>query len=84
MYLLDTQTGQSTLLSKHTGDVQYTPQYFSQDGKKLYYLTDEGSEFRYLASYDIATGARQKEEEALGYCVSVLVQKQEIPGGDHQ
>lgn len=64
MYLLDTQTGQSTLLSKHTGDVQYTPQYFSLDGKKLYYLTDEGSEFRYLASYDIATGASQKEEEA--------------------
>lgn len=64
MYLLDTQTGQSTLLSKHSGDVQYTPQYFSLDGKKLYYLTDEGSEFRYLASYDIATGTRQKEEEA--------------------
>ncbi|HBK87022.1 MAG: alpha/beta fold hydrolase [Cyclobacteriaceae bacterium] len=75
MYLLDTQTGQSTLLSKHTGDVQYTPQYFSQDGKKLYYLTDEGSEFRYLASYDIATGARQKEEEAPWDIVSAFLSR---------
>lgn len=75
MYLLDTQTGQSTLLSKHTGDVQYTPQYFSLDGKKLYYLTDEGSEFRYLASYDIATGARQKEEEAPWDIVSAFLSR---------
>jgi len=64
MYLLDTQTGTTKLLSEHTGDAQYDPQYFSMDGKKLFYLTDEGSEFTYLASYDIATGAKQKVEEA--------------------
>ncbi len=64
MYLLDTQTGTPKLISAHEGDIQYNPQYFSMDGKKLYYLTDEGSEFRYLASYDIASGAKQKVEEA--------------------
>ncbi len=64
MYLLDVQTGESKLLSKHEGDVQYSPQYFSLDGKKLFYTTDEGSEFTYLASYDIATGEKQKVEEA--------------------
>jgi len=64
MYLRDTQTGKEKLLSDHTGDVQYDPQYFSLDGKTLYYLTDEGSEFRYLASYDIASGERKKVEEA--------------------
>lgn len=63
MYLLDTQTGESKLLSAHEGDVQYAPQYFSLDGKKLFYLTDEGSEFQYLASYDIATGQSQKIQE---------------------
>ncbi|MBY0433515.1 MAG: S9 family peptidase, partial [Cyclobacteriaceae bacterium] len=63
MYLLDTQSGKMQLLSKHEGDAQYNPQYFSLDGKKLYFLTDEGSEFMYLASYDIATGAKQKVEE---------------------
>lgn len=64
MYLLDTQTGKQRLLSEHTGDVQYAPQYFSLDGRKLFYLTDEGSEFKYLASYDVATGEKKKIEEA--------------------
>lgn len=64
MFLLDTQTGKAQLLSAHEGDVQYSPQYFSMDGKKLYYLTDEGSEYQYLASYDVATGEKQKVEEA--------------------
>jgi len=64
MYLLDTQTGKSELLSSHEGDVQYDPQYFSLDGGKLIYLTNEGSEFMYLASYDIAIKAKTKLEEA--------------------
>lgn len=64
MYLLDTQTGNAKLISQHTGDVQYDAQYFSIDGKKLYYLTDEGSEFTYLASYDIETAEKKKIEEA--------------------
>ncbi|MEQ9229969.1 MAG: S9 family peptidase, partial [Cyclobacteriaceae bacterium] len=64
MYLLDTQSGNKKLLSAHEGDAQYSPQYFSLDGKKLFFLTDEGSEFNYLASYDIETGAKEKVEEA--------------------
>jgi len=64
MYLLDTQSGKTQLLSKHDGDVQYNPQYFSLDGKQLYYTTNEGSEFNYLASYDIASGEKMKVEEA--------------------
>ncbi len=64
MYLLDTQSGKSELLSVHEGDVQYNPQYFSLDGSKLIYLTNEGSEFMYLASYDIAAKTKTKLEEA--------------------
>jgi len=64
MYLLDVQTGKTQLLSAHEGDVSYNPQYFSLDGRKLFYTTNEGSEFAYLASYDIATGEKQKVEEA--------------------
>lgn len=64
MYLLDTQTGKSKLLSTHEGDTQFIPQYFSMDGSKLYFLTDKGSEFAYLASYDIASGTITKVEEA--------------------
>jgi dipeptidyl aminopeptidase/acylaminoacyl peptidase len=64
MYLLDTQSGKVKHLSQHDGNVQFAPQYFSLDGKKLYYLTDEGSEYMYLANYDIATGEKAKTEEA--------------------
>ncbi|MEJ1237021.1 alpha/beta fold hydrolase [Chryseolinea sp. T2] len=64
MYLLDVQTGKTKLISEHKGNVDFSPQYFSLDGKKLYYLTDEGSEFKYIASYDIATGEKKKVEEA--------------------
>jgi dipeptidyl aminopeptidase/acylaminoacyl peptidase len=64
IYLLDTQSGKLQLLSKHEGDVQFSAQYFSLDGKKLYYLTNDGSEFMYLASYDIASGEKKKVEEA--------------------
>jgi dipeptidyl aminopeptidase/acylaminoacyl peptidase len=64
MYLLDTQSGKTKLLSEHQGDVSYSPQYFSHDGKQLFYLTNEGSEFTYLASYDMASGEKKKVEEA--------------------
>jgi dipeptidyl aminopeptidase/acylaminoacyl peptidase len=64
MYLLDTQSGKIKHLTPHEGNVAYSPQYFSLDGKKLYYLTNEGSEFMYVASYDVATGQKQKIEEA--------------------
>lgn len=64
MYLLDTQSKKVKHLSPHEGNVQFAPQYFSGDGKKLFYLTDDGSEYTYLASYDIATGEKTKIEEA--------------------
>jgi dipeptidyl aminopeptidase/acylaminoacyl peptidase len=63
MYLLDTQSGKLKHLSKHEGNIQYNPQYFSLDGKKLYYLTNEGNEFTYLSSYDVETGTTKKEIE---------------------
>jgi dipeptidyl aminopeptidase/acylaminoacyl peptidase len=64
MYLLDTQTKKIKLISRHDGNVRYDPQYFSHDGTKLLYLTDEGSEFTYLASYDINNGVKVRLEEA--------------------
>ncbi|HEX7013979.1 MAG TPA: S9 family peptidase [Cyclobacteriaceae bacterium] len=63
MYLLDTRTGKITHLSPHEGDISYQPQYFSLDGTRMYFLTNEGSEFMYLDSYDIATGKREKVQE---------------------
>ncbi len=62
MYLRDMQTGAVRHLSPHTGDVKYSPQAFSPDGKYLYYTTDEGSEFAWLARYDVASGRRDTVE----------------------
>jgi dipeptidyl aminopeptidase/acylaminoacyl peptidase len=64
MYVLDTQSGKLKLISDHKGDVQFNPQYFTLDGKQLVYLTDEGSEFAYLATYDLTSGEKKKLEEA--------------------
>ncbi len=56
MYLLDTQSGEAKLISEHKGDTQYAPQYFSPDGKELYYLTNENNEFMYIKKYDLSSG----------------------------
>lgn len=64
MYLFDSQTGTTKLITEHTGSIQYNPQYFSPDGRQLIYLTDENSEFMYLASYNVLTGEKRKLEDA--------------------
>ena len=64
VYILDTESGESKHITPHEGDVDYSPQYFSSDGKKLIYLTNEGSEFMYISSYDLATGEKTKIENA--------------------
>ena len=56
MYLLDRQTGDLRHLTPHEGDIQFNPQYFSRDNSKLYYLSDEGSEFTHLRAYDLESG----------------------------
>jgi dipeptidyl aminopeptidase/acylaminoacyl peptidase len=59
MYLLDTESGESKIISEHEGDVQYDPQYFSLDDSKLYYLTNKDNEYMYIKSYDLTTGETQ-------------------------
>lgn len=63
MYLLDLESGKRTDISEHKGDATYSPQFFSSDNKYLYYTTDEGSDFVYLARRDLETGAVEKVYE---------------------
>lgn len=63
MYLHNRTTGETTDISEHEGEVQYNPQYFSNDNKSLYYLTDEDAEFVYLVRLDLATGKKEKVYE---------------------
>ncbi len=64
MYLLDRETNTTMDLGEHEGDVSYDPQYFSQDGNYLIYLTDEGHEFTYLMQYNLKTGEKELLEKA--------------------
>ncbi len=58
--LIDLSTGEARNLTEHGDeDVANSPQMFTRDGSKLYYSTDENSEFRYLASYDMKTGTKK-------------------------
>ncbi|MHA6249488.1 S9 family peptidase [Pontibacter sp. CAU 1760] len=55
LYLYNTQTKQLKKLTNHTQDISYSPQTFTPDNKHLYFLTDEGAEFKQLKSYDLAS-----------------------------
>ena len=64
MYIFDRQKKKLKHLSPHEGDINFEPHEFTVDSKKLFFLTDEGSEFRYLKSYDLETGAFETVETA--------------------
>lgn len=55
MYLLDRDSSQPQLITKHSGDVAYEPLDFSVDGKTLYCSSDATGEFRALYALDLAT-----------------------------
>jgi dipeptidyl aminopeptidase/acylaminoacyl peptidase len=64
VYLYNTATKELKNLTTHTGDVANNAQTFDIDSKFLYYLTDAGGEFRYVARYDLASGKTEVVEKA--------------------
>jgi len=63
IHLLDRESGALRNLTTHKGDVFNTPQFFSVDGRWLYYLSDEAAEYRYLVRMEIETGHREVIEK---------------------
>lgn len=63
MYLYERASGKRTDISEHEGDATYNPQFFSLDSKFLYYTTDEGSDFVYLAKRNLESGEVTREFE---------------------
>ena len=59
IYLYDRESEKMKHLTPHQGDVSNSPQAFSPDGSSLYFTTDEGHEFSYLARYDLESGERE-------------------------
>ena len=59
LYLYNFETKAITHISKHTGDAEFSPQFFDLANKHLYFLTNENSEFKYLATYNLDTGEKE-------------------------
>jgi dipeptidyl aminopeptidase/acylaminoacyl peptidase len=62
--LYDTQTKQTKNITEHTGPVDNAVASFDPQSKYLYYLTNDGHEFSYLARYELGTGKKQAVEKA--------------------
>lgn len=58
LFLLNRSTGVQTKINDNQS--KNYAQYFSKDNKSMYYLTDDGSEFKHLMKYDIETGEKTK------------------------
>ncbi len=56
IYLFDREKSEYRNITAHEGEVRNTVQSFDVDSKKLYYSTNEDSEFMYIKSYDLAAG----------------------------
>jgi dipeptidyl aminopeptidase/acylaminoacyl peptidase len=61
--LFDRQANKERTLTTHQGEVFNDPVEFSRDGKFLYALCDEASEFKYLVRTELATGKREVLEK---------------------
>ena len=64
VYLYNVVTKEMKNITEHTGDVGNSAEAFDVNSKYLYYLTDKGSEFKYVARYDLATGKSEVVEKA--------------------
>ena len=63
VYLYNVATKEMKNITPHQGDVASTPAVFDPATRYLYYQTDEGSEFSYVARYDLATGKKEPVEK---------------------
>ncbi|HVF73169.1 MAG TPA: S9 family peptidase [Chthoniobacterales bacterium] len=64
VYLYNVETKEMKNLTAHSGDVENNPETFDPSSKFLYYLSDEGSEFKGVVRYDLATGEKAVTEKA--------------------
>jgi dipeptidyl aminopeptidase/acylaminoacyl peptidase len=60
LFLADMQSGSVKKINSDEAPSMNGFQDLSSAEKKLYYTTDEGSEFQYVMQYDIATGKKEK------------------------
>ncbi|MFL6588707.1 MAG: prolyl oligopeptidase family serine peptidase [Chthoniobacterales bacterium] len=64
VYLYNVATKEMKNITSHTGDVGNSPETFDPSSKFLYYLSDDGSEFKGIVRYDLAKGQKDVMEKA--------------------
>lgn len=64
VFLVDLESGEKTNLTEHEGFQDNIPAGFTPDGESLLILTNEGTEFAYLESYDLSSGEAETLVEA--------------------
>ena len=64
LYVWDATTGEMKHVSPHEGTAQYDAADFDPASKHLYYLTNEGAEFKRVRRYDLAAGRQEDVEKA--------------------
>jgi dipeptidyl aminopeptidase/acylaminoacyl peptidase len=58
IFLHDRRAGTTVHITRHSGQISYSPQEFTPDGRGLLITSDSGREFAALQSHDIASGRR--------------------------
>ena len=64
VYLYNIETKEMKNLTAHTGDVDNAPETFDPLSKFLYYLSDDGSEFKGVVRYDLTSGQKTPMEKS--------------------
>lgn len=64
VYIYNTETKEMKNITPHQGDVSNSAQAFDPSSKYLYFLSNDGGEFMYIARYDLANGERSAVEKA--------------------
>lgn len=64
IYLYNTRTKELKHITPHEGDILYQTAAFDPRSPFFYYLTNDGSEFRYLARYNLDTGKQEAVQKA--------------------
>ncbi|HEX3059828.1 MAG TPA: S9 family peptidase [Usitatibacter sp.] len=64
IYLFDVSKGELKHITPHKGSIKYNAETFDPQSKRLFLLSDEGSEFTSVRTYDLATGAMKEHEKA--------------------
>jgi dipeptidyl aminopeptidase/acylaminoacyl peptidase len=64
IYLWNRDAKEAKHISAHTGEAAYDPAAFDPASRHLYYLTNDGSEFRRLRRYVLAHGTHEDVQKA--------------------